>query len=135
MRVIVEQSEIIALIGQHFGFKPDLNNIKIRTDPLEVEVSGINMPDADSGPPQTLRAPDPDDEKFNRRAPDPYAMSHPPTEGTDGVEAVDAGDMGPAAMVQASRQLEEKLARENKTTPTRRGGTNNAPTSNGTDEV
>lgn len=142
MRVIVEQSEIIQLIGQHFGFKPDPNNIKIRTDPLEVEVSGIPMPASDNGPPQTLRSVenlkalsrDVEDTKFNHRAEDPNVMSHSPTEGTDGVDAVETGDMGPAAMIMASRQLEDKLSRESKVTPTRRGGTPNPPTSDGTDE-
>ena len=46
MRLILEKNEIISILGKHFEVELDPEKVIIRTDPLEIEVSGIPMTDA-----------------------------------------------------------------------------------------
>lgn len=126
MRLILEKDEIVSILGKHFEVKLDPEKVIIKTDPFEIEVSGIPMSDA---PPkeetnvvsisaQTRRPAktSADEEKVEEKVAalrdDPDATTEPPPPGRDGAEAGNA-DVHPAAVLAASKALEQELDREN----------------------
>ena len=46
MRLILEKSEIVAILGKHFDVELDPEKVVIKTEPFEIEVSGLPMTDA-----------------------------------------------------------------------------------------
>lgn len=57
MRIILEKSEIIKIVGAHFGVELNPETVTIRTEPtLEVEISEIPLPsEAPSGEKKTKK--------------------------------------------------------------------------------
>lgn len=149
MKVILEAADLIRILGAHFGAEFDPENVTIKTDPFEVEVRGIPLPEAEKatlpaarveGSPRIQR-PDPETlyvprnsaeeaELVARRA-DGDASVDPPEPGTDDSDAMSASG-SPLSLIEQSKKLEAELERDR---PRRRkGGSDRAPT-NFQDEV
>jgi len=122
MRLILEKSEIVAILGKHFDVELDPEKVVIKTEPFEIEVSGLPMTDS---PPkdenvvpistQTRRpvkaGGDVPKVAAQQRA-DPDASTEPPPPGNDGTEVTDEA-VHPASVLATSKALEEQLNKEN----------------------
>lgn len=133
MKVILETADLIRIIGAHFGAEFDADNVTIRTDPFEVEVRGIDLPDADKPTPSARPSPSaepphrhvlPADADLVAQRADDDATIDPPPPGMDETEALNATG-SPAAIIQRSRELENEL--EGGRRIRRKGGSTNAP--------
>jgi hypothetical protein len=122
MRLILEKSEVVAILGKHFDVELDPEKVIIKTDPFEIEVSGLPMTDA---PPReenvvAFNAPARRAAKERVEAPkeevrqrdDPDASDEPPPPGRDGSEGSDEA-VHPASVLATSKALEAQLDREN----------------------
>jgi len=123
MRLILEKDEIVTILGKHFDVALDPERVIIRTDPLEIEVSGIPMSDAPTKEETNVvslnttarrqsQARD-EEEKVAVLRDDPDATTEPPPPGKDGTEGEGNADVHPAAVLAASKALENELDREN----------------------
>jgi len=122
MRLILEKHEIVAILGKHFEAELDPEKVIIRTDPFEIEVSGLPMTDA---PPKeenvvSISAQTRRPAKAGTEAPrvagpqraDPDASTEPPPPGNDGTEVTDES-VHPSSVLATSKALEEQLNKEN----------------------
>ena len=150
MKVILEASDLIRILGAHFGAEFDPENVTIRTDPFEVEVRGIPLPEAEkttlpaarTDEPRVARRVDPEAPTVHRTSEEEAALVaqrsdadasvDPPPPGMDETDATGASG-SPLSLIQQSKQLEAKLERD-RPPRGRRGGSNRAPT-NFQDEV
>lgn len=121
MKLILEKNEIVTILGKHFEAQLDPEKVIIRTDPFEMELSGLPLGDAppaeetnvvtlpvrSQGPKTKTKV-----EPSKPRA-DENASTDPPPPGNDGVEGGLEGDVHPAAVLATSKQLEAELEREN----------------------
>ena len=117
MRLILEKSEIVAILGKHFDAELDPEKVIIRTDPFEVEVCGLPMTDTPKE--ETNVVPLPQVTKFSpakaeRLVPraDVDASTEPPPPGNDGTEVSDES-VHPASVLAASKALELELDKKN----------------------
>ena len=46
MKLILEKPEIVAIISKHFELSLDPNSVVVRTEPLEIELTGIPLTEA-----------------------------------------------------------------------------------------
>lgn len=136
MRLILEKAEIVAVLSKHFDAELDPDNVIIRTEPFEIEVCGLPLGSSDPPPkyevednvtPLRMRPPEAPKEQRNNNGPakkraDEGATEDPPEPGLDGVETSNAGDVHPAAVLAASKELEKELDRENPQLAKRRSG-------------
>lgn len=120
MRLILEKSEIVAILGKHFEANLDPEKVIIRTDPFEIEVCGLPLAEAQpvennvvplNAPPRKQRAAVVEETPSKPRD-DPDASTDTPPPGDDGLGGPEA-DVHPAAVLAASKQLEVELDREN----------------------
>ena len=61
MKIVLERSEVLAILGKHFGTVLDDSKIVIRTEPeLEIELRGISMNEAveETPPARKVKAPE-----------------------------------------------------------------------------
>jgi hypothetical protein len=141
MKVILEAADLIRILGAHFGAEFDPENVTIKTDPFEVEVRGIPLPESERGPMsvpraeptvhRSMRHTDPESTIYNTedtalvaaRA-DGDASAEPPPPGTDATVALDASG-SPLALIEQSKQLEAELDRNR--SRQRRGGSSKPP--------
>jgi hypothetical protein len=140
MRLILEKNEIVAILGKHFDVELDPEKVIIKTDPLEIEVSGIPMTDAQpreetnvvtlrSGPGtySAVKSSAVDPTDIVKKRDDPDATTEPPTPGDDDLGGP-GQDLHPAAVLAASKALERQLEQENPLLKRRAGrGTSRAP--------
>lgn len=140
MKIILEESEIVGIIAEHFELDRSKMKFNITTNPLEMTLLGVPLP-RDEEPSSGVRIPiemlplEKTSVDYSKRDLE-GATDEPPPVGADGVELDKATDLSPAALVAQSRQLEERLRREGGgPPPQRKGGSTRAPSSDGTDEV
>lgn len=50
MRLILEKSDVVKILSKHFGTTLSEENVVVRPDPLEIEVSSISELDFDDAP-------------------------------------------------------------------------------------
>ena len=121
MRLILEKDEIVAILGKHFDAELDPTKVIIRTDPFEIEVCGLPLGSGDPPPqketnvvslPQVSKRAAPAKEEVLVPRDDEGATTEDPEPGTDGISG-DAAAIHPAAVLAASKALEEQLDREN----------------------
>lgn len=129
MKLILEKDEVVAILSRHFEARLDPDKVVIRTDPFEIEVSGIPMVSGDDVPadsnnvvslPRKQALPSPEPKKYTQRA-EPDAFVEPPSPGTDGVEEAPA-DVSPASVMATSKALEKELEKENPQLRAKRAG-------------
>lgn len=131
MKVTLEKDDLIQILAEHFGSDFDAENITIRSDPFEIEVRNVPLPASEKATPQV---PEPvvvrdlpittsrvaaDDVAVVMRRADADASVNPPPPGNDDSDISDVSG-SPIALIQQSRELEERLRRDK--TPRRRGG-------------
>lgn len=132
MRLILEKAEIVTVLSKHFDAELDPDNVIIRTDPFEIEVCGLPLGSNDPPPKYeeevnkvtklpTRERPPVKEAAVKERA-DTDATTEPPEPGVDGEETSTAGDVHPAAVLAASKALEQELDRENPQLAKRRSG-------------
>jgi hypothetical protein len=135
MRLILEKNEIVAILGKHFEVTLDPEKVIIKTDPLEIEVSGIPMSDAPNKEPSNVVAISAQTRRPAQTAvseeavlrDDTNATTDPPEPGDDGLGGPGA-DVHPAAVLAASKELEKQLEQENPQLKRRAGrGSSKAP--------
>lgn len=149
MKVILEADDLIRILAAHFGAEFDPENVTIKTDPFEVEVRKIPLPESERTAPTPLRTEpvspravriiSPEDaasysaedaERVAARA-DADASSEPPPPGVDESGLLDTAG-SPLALLEQSKRLEAELAL---TTPARRRGGSSRPPADFHDEV
>ena len=140
MKVILEAADLIRILGAHFGAEFDPENVTIKTDPFEVEVRGIPLPESERVSLQSARptdnvrvsrhvdpvAPPPsnDDDALVAARADGDASAEPPPPGMDETDALGASG-SPMSLIEQSRKLEAELERDQPRR--RRGGSERAP--------
>lgn len=147
MRLILEKTEIVAVLSKHFEAALDPDKVIIRTDPFEIEVCGLPL--ADAPPPEEanvtqlrprqtaatdsprVKAPQVDVKDRD----DPDATTEPPPPGKDGTEGPATADVHPAAVLAASKALEQELDRENPQLKRRAGRYSHTPPDDFKDEI
>jgi len=121
MRLILEKNEIIRILGKHFDAELDPDRVIIRTDPFEVELSGIPLaegepaqeePRASPKPAPALREGDVETGWEVAARADANAFAEDPEPGVDG-ESGDDLAFNPAAVLGLSQQLMEDLDKKN----------------------
>ena len=119
MRLILEKSEIVAILGKHFDAELDPEKVIIRTDPFEVEVCGLPMTDTPREETNVVPLPASrtlagvDAQKFAaKKRDDPDATTDAPPPGNDGTEVTDES-VHPASVLAASKALELELDKKN----------------------
>jgi len=145
MRLILEKSEIVAILGKHFDVNLDPEKVLIRTEPLEIEVCGLPMTDA--APPKeetnvlplkkTARAAVEQEavpREPARQRDDPDTSDEPPPPGNDGVELSNES-VHPASVMAASKALEQELERKNPQLARRSGRWSNIAPTDSKDEI
>jgi hypothetical protein len=80
MRLVLEKEELIKLIGQALGYNLDESDVKITTDPFELEIKNVRTSDIAEKPPK------PAPMKVQESAPVPPSSGNP---GIDGHENLD----------------------------------------------
>ena len=130
MRLVLEKEEILEVIAKHFKIKIDPDRVVIRTDPLEVELSGLPLVEDStpskrsskvmSDPPAIVSSEDAvapeEEEKLIALRSDRSATAEPPPPGADYLESTSSekgGGLHPAAVLEVSKQLEAELNKEN----------------------
>jgi hypothetical protein len=137
MRIILEKSELLEILGKHFETIFDADNVIVRTEPFEVELTKVAMPADDTKPkevpatakqlveivedgpkmvngfiitPATVIPENP--ELLEQRSSDGDATPPPP--GDDGFGGGSStGDASPASLIQRSRELAAEIDRAN----------------------
>lgn len=104
MKLILEKAEIVAIVGRHFELTLDPSSIVIRTEPLEIEITGIPLGEAAPGTDKTVQV---------ARPAKPLAVA-PPVSDDDALT--------PAAILERSKQLETELSRGSDFYARRKGG-------------
>ena len=119
MRLILEKDEIVAILGKHFEVELDPDKVIIKTDPFEIEVSGIPMTDSPPKETNVVALPKANGGRtsvYTKEPPqlraDADASTEPPPPGNDGAD-VSEESVHPAAVLARSKELEEQLNREN----------------------
>lgn len=135
MKVTLEKDDLIQILAEHFGSEFDVNNITIRTDPLEIEVRNVPLPASEKTPvrgridplvheePVVVAQASADDVAVVLRRADSDATVVPPPPGNDETDGDSLGS--PLSVVEQSRALEDRLRREK--TPRRKGGQASPP--------
>lgn len=149
MKVILEADDLIRILGAHFGAEFDPENVTIKTDPFEVEVRKIPLPESERTAAAPLRAenvsarqvrvvPPAALETYSAEAAelvaaraDSDASSDPPPPGVDESGSLDAAG-SPLALLEQSKRLEAELERS---LPRQRRGGSAHPPSDFQDEV
>jgi len=135
MRLILEKSEIVAILGKHFDAELDPEKVIIRTDPFEIEVCGLPLA-ADPAPSTNVVAIKPPAKRTGVDAPkfaaqlrdDEGASTEEPPPGLDGAESSE-DSVHPSSVLAASKALEQQLEKENPQLKRRSGNFSfNAPT-------
>jgi hypothetical protein len=152
MRLILEKSEIVAILGKHFDVELDPEKVLIRTDPLEIEVCGLPMADAAKPKEETnvvslrksSRAAVEEEEEeeeediepkaLARQRDDPDASDEPPPPGNDGIE-LSNDSVHPASVLAASKALEHELDRKNPQLARRSGRWSSIAPTDSKDEI
>lgn len=140
MKVILEAADLIRILGAHFGAEFDPENVTIKTDPFEVEVRGIPLPESERvSLPTTRTSPSKVTQYFDPEGPahnnaeaaaliaaraDANASAEPPPPGMDETDALGASG-SPMSLIEQSKQLETELERNKPRR--RRGGSSQAP--------
>lgn len=110
MRLILEKAEIVKIVGKHFDADLDPDSVVIRTDPLEIEVSGIPLPEREPAPENVTHLPKPRREATPPRTrDDKNATIESPPPGVDEIETDEEATAEALALVEQSRQLEKEL--------------------------
>lgn len=102
MKLILEKAEIVAIVGKHFELTLDPGSIVIRTEPLEIEITGIPLGEVAPSVERVVPV---------RKA----AVTTAPAQAEE-----DA--LTPAAILERSKQLESELSRGSDFYAKRKGG-------------
>jgi hypothetical protein len=138
MRIVLEKQDLINIIGKYLEATLDASKVVVRTDPFEVEVTGVPLPDAAAPvlpvPPTSVIAPTPPPAQSRTEGPfivtppelppepspeiiraraDRGATLEVPPPGRDGFDSENSEFASPAGIIATSRALQEKLDREN----------------------
>ena len=142
MKVILEAADLIKILGVHFGAEFDPENVTIKTDPFEVEVRGIPLPEServslptarpDSTAARVARHTDTErpalysaeDAALVAARADDDASADPPPPGMDATSVLNAAG-SPLSLIEQSRRLQAELDRDRKAQ--RRGGSAKPP--------
>ena len=109
MRITLEAADLIEILEKHLEATLDPTNVTIRTDPFEVEISGVPFrPAEEPRPPLTdTRYREPEEEKIRSSA---NVLKGPPPPSNDD------RDFSPHDFINASRRLAAELDAERQQT-------------------
>jgi hypothetical protein len=143
MKLTLEKSDLISILEKHFDVKLKAENVVVRPDPLEIEVSGIPLVEVDAPRPsnvvelperqKTAMSEDAatvyDGKEIVAARDDPDATTEAPPYDPDEVGHQEAADLHPAAIIEESKRLAAELDKKNPNLAKRapRGGSHKPP--------